>query len=356
MRYRLLGRTGLFVSELSLGVMGFGATGWWGEVGAQSLEEANTFVARALELGVNLFDTAEAYSDGESERMLGRALGSGRKDVLIATKASGRGETQSNNFGLSRLRIMRAVEESILRLNTDYIDLYQIHVPDPLTPIDETLRALEDLVRAGKVRYVGCSNQFAWQVMQALGIAAARNYSRFESVQAYYSVAGRDIERELVPLLVDQKIGLLVWSPLAGGFLTDKFATGEGPPGARRTRFDFPPLDKDRALRCISVMHDIAVAHECTVARIALAWLLHQEVVTSVIVGARTIDHLEDNLQAGNVSLVPDELARIDAASSLSQEYPGWLMQHISERGRKLTNTKPVAEAAGHIEAAPGGR
>jgi len=342
MRYRLLGRTGLFVSELSLGVMSFGAAGEWGEVCSQNEEEANRFVARALELGVNLFDTAEAYSDGESERILGRALGCRRKDVLIATKASGRAEAQSNRFGLSRLRIMQAVEGSLSRLNTDYLDLYQIHVHDPLTPIEETLRVLEDVVRMGKVRYIGCANQFAWQVMQAVGIAAARNYTRFEAVQAYYSVAGRDIERETIPLLIDQKIGLLVWSPLAGGFLTEKFATGIGPPESRRARFNFPPVDKDRALRCIFVMRDIAAAHQCTVAGIALAWLLHQDVVTSVIIGARTMEQLEENLQATGVCLSSEELARIDEASSLPREYPGWLMQHIVDRGKRLTSAKPA--------------
>jgi aryl-alcohol dehydrogenase-like predicted oxidoreductase len=259
--------------------------------------------------------------------MVGNALAGRRQKVILATKVrlgTGRGP---NDAGLSRAHILDAVEASLRRLQTDTIDLYQLHIVDALTPLEETLRAMEDLVRSGKVRYIGCCNYPAWQIMKALAIADAHGWSRYVSVQAHYSLAERGLEREIVPLLRDQGLGLLVWSPLSGGLLSGKFAReGNGPQGARRSNFDFPPVDEERAFRVIDLMRSMAASRQVSVAQIALAWLLHQDVVTSVILGARRLDQLEDNLQSPNVRLSQEELAQLDAASALPAEYPGWML------------------------------
>lgn len=332
MQYKQLGRTGLLVSELCFGTMTFAGRGFWKVVGQQPQDVANNLVSQALEAGVNFFDTANVYSEGESERMLGRALGSRRHEVVVATKVRGRMGPGANEVGLSRGHIMQAVEESLKRLDTDYIDLYQIHGYDPVTPLEETLRAMDDLVRSGKVRYIGCSNLAAWQLTKALWISGKDNLHRFETLQAYYTIAGRDLEREIVPLLQDQQLGLLVWSPLAGGLLSGKFyREGEGPADARRASFDFPPVDKERAFNVIDVMREIADAHEVSVAQIALSWLLHQEVVTSVIIGAKNAEQLTDNLHAPQVKLSDEELARLAEVSSLPPEYPGWMLARQRE-------------------------
>jgi aryl-alcohol dehydrogenase-like predicted oxidoreductase len=330
MKYRALGRTGLFVSEICLGTMTFGGRGFWQTIGQLDQAEATALVRAALEAGVNFFDTADVYSEGESERLLGRALkdvGANRADMVIATKARGRTGPGPNAVGLSRGHIMTAVKESLARLDTDYIDLYQIHGADMATPIDETLRALDDLVHGGLVRYIGCSNLMAWQIMKGLGLSAARDWSRFESVQAYYSIASRDIEREIVPVLTAEELGLMVWSPLAGGLLSGKFKReGAGPNNARRTSFDFPPVDRDRAFAIIDVMRPIAERHGVSVARVALAWLLHQKHVTSVIIGAKHVEQLQDNIAASELRLGEDELAALDKASALKPEYPRWMI------------------------------
>jgi aryl-alcohol dehydrogenase-like predicted oxidoreductase len=326
MNYRKLGQTGLLVSELCLGTQTFGGKGHWRTFGAQDQTEATRLVAQALDAGVNFFDTAEAYSDGQAETLLGTALGVRRDDVVVATKASGRFGAGLNTVGLSRKRLVSALDASLSRLGTDYVDLYQLHSPDPLTPLEETLGTLDDLVRTGKVRYVGCSNYPAWEVMKALGISERGGLTRFASVQAYYSLAGRDLERETVSLLQDQELALLVWSPLAGGFLTEKFAGGEGPPNARRSKLDFPPIDRAQTVRCLTAIREIAEEHGATVARVALAWLLHQEAVTSVLVGATSEEQLADNLKAGEVSLVRDDLERLDEVSALTPGYPGWML------------------------------
>jgi aryl-alcohol dehydrogenase-like predicted oxidoreductase len=325
MRYRLLGSTGIKVSELCLGTMTFGGGQTIGGIGQDTV---NDLVAKALEAGVNFFDTANNYSGGDAERMLGRALGSRRKDVLIATKVRLKtGKKGINDVGLSRAHILDAVEASLERLGTDYIDLYQVHITDALTPLEETLRALEDLVRWGKVRYVGCCNYPAWQIVKALAISKAHDWSRFVSLQAHYSIASRDLERELMPMVKDQKLGLFIWSPLAGGLLSGKFSRdGEGPKGSRRASFDFPPIDKERAFRVLEVMREIASKHDVSVTRIALGWLLHQDAVTSVIVGAKQLDQLEDNLRAAEVTLCEQELMRLDEVSALPKEYPGWML------------------------------
>lgn len=326
MKYKQLGRTGLLVSELCFGTMTFAGKGFWEVVGQLPQEAANNLVARVLEAGINFFDTANVYSEGESEKMLGKALGKRRKEVVVATKVRGRMGPGANEVGLSRGHIMQAVEDSLTRLGTDYIDLYQIHGFDPVTPLEETMRALDDLVRSGKVRYIGCSNLAAWQLMKSLWISDRHNLHRFETLQAYYTIAGRDLERELGPLMQDQNIGLLVWSPLAGGLLSGKFyRDGEGPANARRTTFDFPPVNKERAFNVVDVMREIAADHEVSVARIALSWLLHQPVVTSVIIGAKNEAQLTDNLAAPAVELSAAELARLDEVSALPPEYPGWM-------------------------------
>ena len=327
MNYRMLGRTGLYVSELCFGAMTFGGEGFWKVVGTQGQSEADTLVARSLDAGINFFDTADVYSNGVSEQLLGKALGARRKDIVLATKVRGRTGPGINDVGLSRGHIMDSVHNSLRRLGTDYIDLYQIHGYDSVTPLDETLRALDDLVRQGKVRYLGASNLAAWQLMKSLGISEHRGLSRFESLQAYYSIAGRDLERELVPLMKDQQLGLMVWSPLAGGFLSGKFRrNSQGPEGARRAAFDFPPVDKERAYTIIDAMDGIAQAHGVSVARVALAWLLHQPHVTTLIIGAKTTEQLDDNLAAPALKLTPEQLATLNTASTLPPEYPGWMI------------------------------
>jgi aryl-alcohol dehydrogenase-like predicted oxidoreductase len=330
MRYRALGRTGLFVSEICLGTMTFGGRGFWQAIGQLDQGAATALVKAALDAGVNFFDTADVYSEGESERLLGRALkevGANRADIVIATKVRGRTAPGPNAVGLSRGHIMTAVKESLQRLDTDYIDLYQIHGVDVATPIDETLRALDDLVRGGLVRYIGCSNLMAWQIMKALGLSAAHDRARFESVQAYYSIASRDVEREIVPLMAAEQLGLMVWSPLAGGLLSGKFKReGAQPNDARRTAFDFPPVDRDRAFAIIDVMRPIAERHRVSVARLALAWLLHQKHVTSVIIGAKHLEQLQDNIAASELRLGEDDLAALEKASALKPEYPRWMI------------------------------
>ena len=334
MRYNQLGRTGLYVSELCLGAMTFGgggaAAGPWAAIGALGQKDADKMIRTALDAGINFIDTADVYSLGQSEATVGQALKTlkvKRSDVVVATKVFGNMGPGPNDLGASRGHIMDQVDESLRRLQTDHIDLYQIHATDAVTPIEETLRALDDLVRAGKVRYVGVSNWTAWRIMKALGISERRGYARFETVQAYYTIAGRDLERELVPLMREEQMGLMVWSPLAGGLLSGKFGPGApDPEGARRVAFDFPPVNRDRAWACVAAMRKIAEARGSTVARVALAWLLSKPVVTSVIVGAKRQDQLEDNLGAVSLRLSDEEVAALDEVSKLPEEYPGWMI------------------------------
>ena len=334
MKYNQFGRTGLFVSEICLGTMTFGGNGnagMWKAIGQLGQAEVDGIVGRALAAGVNFFDTADVYSFGQSERLLGQAfknLGVVRKDVIIATKVFGEMGPGPNDRGASRGHIMDSVLGSLERLQTDHIDLYQIHGNDSVTPIEETLRALDDLTRQGLVRHVGVSNWAAWRIAKALGISEAKGYARFETLQAYYSIAGRDLERELVPMLTEEKLGLMVWSPLAGGLLSGKFGPGAtAEAGARRTNFDFPPVDQDRAWACVAAMREIAEAHGASVARVALAWLLAKPHVMSVIIGAKSAQQLDDNLAAAELVLSPGELALLDEVSALPAEYPGWMLE-----------------------------
>src|SRR5579862_4632306 len=331
MKYKQLGSTGMFVSEICLGTMTFGGAGYFKIVGDLDQKSATGIVARALEAGVNFIDTADVYSFGVSEQITGQALkdiGVKRSDVVIATKCYGRMGPGPNDIGASRGHIMDSVSRSLERLQTDHIDLYQIHATDSVTPVEETMRALDDLVRQGMVRYAGVSNWQAWKIMKAQGAAHHRGWARFETLQAYYSIAGRDLEREIVPLLDDQKMGLMVWSPLAGGLLSGKFGPGSnGPEGARRAAFDFPPVNKDRAWACIDVMREVGHAHGgASVARVALAYVLAKPFVTSVIIGAKTMEQLDDNLEAAKLTLTADELKKLDDVSALPAEYPGWML------------------------------
>jgi aryl-alcohol dehydrogenase-like predicted oxidoreductase len=337
MKYRPLGRTGQFVSEICLGTMTFsGGAGYWRAVGTVEQKGATALVARALEAGVNFIDTADVYSEGQSEVMLGQALRDlqvKREDVIVATKVCGRTGPGPNAVGLSRGHIMDQIAGSLKRLGLDHVDLYQIHGFDRVTPIEETLRALDDCVSRGLVRTIGCSNLAAWQIMKALGISERRGFARFETVQAYYTIAGRDLEREILPLVEDQGLGVMVWSPLAGGLLSGKFTReGAGPQGARRASFDFPPVDRERAYDVIDAMQPIAKAHDVSVARIALAWLLQRKSVMSVIVGAKTVEQLDDNLAAAKLVLSAEDVAALDKASAPTPEYPGWMIARQSDQ------------------------
>ena len=333
MRFKTLGSTGLVVSEICLGTMTFGGRGFWTAIGTLDQSIADGIVARAFEAGVNFVDTADVYSEGLSEEITGRAIkNSGRKrsDIVLATKVFNPTGKGPNDRGASRGHIMDGAKASLKRLDTDYIDLFQIHGLDPITPIEETLRALDDLVRQGHVRYIGLSNWSAWTLMKALGIAEKHGWTRPATLQAYYTIAGRDLEREIVPLLEAEKLGLMVWSPLAGGLLSGKYGRdGKGPEGSRRVTFDFPPVDKDRAFDCIDAMRKIADSRGVSVARVALAYVLQRPFVMSVIIGAKTIEQLDDNIAATKIQLTDDEWQQLDRVSALPPEYPGWMISRL---------------------------
>ncbi len=331
MKYKTLGDTGLLVSTLCFGTMTFhGGSGRFKVVGTVDQAGADDLIKASLDAGINFFDTADVYSEGESEKMLGQSLknlGIARKDVVLATKVFARVGSGRNDVGASRGHILDAVDASLRRLQTDHIDLYQIHGTDTITPLEETLRALDTLVTQGKVRYVGVSNWQAWKIAKALGISELKNLARIDTLQAYYSIAGRELERELVPFMEEEKVGLLVWSPLAGGLLSGKFSReNQKPEGSRRSESDLPLVDKERAWRILDVIAPIAKAHGCSAARISIAWLLAKPVVTSVIIGARRLDQLGDNLAAVEIELTEDEIKQLDAISELPPEYPGWMI------------------------------
>jgi aryl-alcohol dehydrogenase-like predicted oxidoreductase len=331
MQYTTLGNTGLLVSKLCFGTMTFGeGRGYFKAIGAVGQAGADELVKASIDGGINFFDTADNYQDGESEKILGQSLKNlniARKDVVIATKVYSRVGPGRNDIGASRGHILDGVEASLRRLQTDHIDLYQIHGNDSVTPVEETLRALDTLVQQGKVRYIGCSNWQAWKIAKALGISEFKGLTRFDTLQAYYSIAGRDIEREIVPLLESEKVGLLVWSPLAGGLLSGKFSrTNQKPVDSRRTGYDFPLVDKERTWKILDVMAPIAKAHGCSAARVSLAWLLAKPVVSSVIIGAKRLEQLQDNLAAMELTLTQHELRLLDEVSALALEYPGWVL------------------------------
>jgi len=331
MRMRTLGHSGLFVSELCLGTMTFGGSeDMWGQIGRLEQGDADALVKTALDSGINFIDTANIYAGGQSETILGQALknlGVARDDVVIATKVMGPMGDGPNARGASRGHIISQCEASLGRLGLDHIDLYQVHGFDPATPISETLEALDTLVRQGHVRYIGLSNWAAWQVVKAVGIAEARRIAPILSLQAYYTIVGRDLEREIAPMLRSEKIGLMVWSPLAGGYLSGKYDSDGAAADGRRATFDFPPVDRTRGAPLIDAMREIASANGCSVAQVALAWLLHQDIVTSVIVGAKRVDQLTDNIAATRVRLDADTLTMLDELSRLPAEYPGWMLE-----------------------------
>ena len=333
MHYKTLGDTGLLVSTICFGTMTFQGgknPGIWDKIGNVDQAGADALIKGCVEAGVNFFDTADVYSGGEAEKTLGQSLknlGIARKDVVIATKVFGRTGPGRNDIGASRGHIMDAVEASLQRLGVDHIDLYQIHGNDIVTPIEETLRALDALVQQGKVRYIGCSNWEAWKLSKAITMSELKGYAKFDTLQAYYSIAGRDLEREFVPMFQHTRTGLLVWSPLAGGLLSGKFSReNQKPEGSRRSEFDFPLVDKERTWRILDTMKPIAEAHGCSPARVALAWLLHQPVVTSVIIGAKRPEQLDDNLAAVDLKLPDEELKQLNEVSQLPPEYPGWML------------------------------
>jgi aryl-alcohol dehydrogenase-like predicted oxidoreductase len=326
MDIRLLGRTGLQVSALSFGTMTFGGRGRFGAIGSTGVEDARRQLEICLDAGVNLIDTADVYSEGLSEEILGEALGARRDRVVLATKVRGRMGEGPNDVGLSRHHIIQACEASLRRLRTDWIDLYQVHGWDSLTPLEETLGALDTLVASGKVRYIGCSNYSAWHLMKALSISERESLERFVVQQVHYSLVSRELEHELVPLSVDQGVGILVWSPLSGGFLSGKFRLGHSAPeDTRRATLGSPgSFDEAQGFRILEVVEEIARDHGASVPQVALNWLRAKPGVTSVIVGARTDEQLGDNLAAASWELSPDEVARLDEVSERPLPYPYW--------------------------------
>lgn len=331
MKYNLLGNTGLKVSELCMGTMTFGGKGRFQVIGNLAQGPVDELMKRAIDGGINFIDTANVYSEGMSEELTGqsiRNLGLHRDDLILATKVRGKMGDQPNDSGLTRKHIIQQAEASLRRLRVDYIDLYQIHSYDPLTPFEETISALDNLVKSGKVRYIGASNLAAWQLMKALDYSHYNKTSRFVSLQAYYTIAGRDLERELIPLLLDQKIGLMVWSPLAGGLLSGKYTRDkEKNVEGRRVNFDFPPVNRDRAFDIVDVLQPMARTKNSSVAGLALAWLLRQPAVTTVIIGANKMEQLEDNLKSVDLQFTPEEMEQISKVSMLPAEYPGWMLE-----------------------------
>ena len=339
MHYNRFGSTGLIVSELCLGAMTFGTNpGRFGAVAGLDQAASTALVKQALDAGINFIDTANVYTTGQSEEFTGQALrdlGIARSDMIVATKAMGAMGPGRNDAGISRHHLMDQVDASLKRLGMDHIDLYQIHGWDSQTPMDEALRALDDIVRSGRVRYVGVSNWAAWQIAKALGVSERLGLEKFASLQAYYTVAGRDLEREIVPMLRSEGVGLMVWSPLAGGFLSGKYRRGDDDRSqgeGRRAAFDFPPVNMDRGYNLIEAMRAMADSRTqdgqsgSSVAQIALAWLLYQPVVSTVIVGAKRADQLADNIAACEITLTAAELAELDKLSALPSEYPGWML------------------------------
>ena len=330
MNTRFLGNTGARVSELCFGAMTFGGRGYWKNVGQVQQTEADGLVGMALDAGINFFDTANVYSEGWSEEILGKALGTRRAGVVLATKVRGRMGPGPNDVGLSRTHILESCEASLRRLGTDWIDLYQVHSFDPHAPPEETLRALDDLVRAGKVRYIGASNYTGWQLMKALALSDAQHLERFATLQALYSLIARDLELELVPLSLDQKLGILPWSPLGAGFLTGKYRRGHPRPhGARRSdaEHQFLRFDEEKGYDIVDELERIAGAHEATIAQAALNYLLRKPGVISVIIGARSPAQLADNLKTTTWEMTVEEVARLDALSAPPRVYPYWMLE-----------------------------
>ena len=348
MKYNYFGKTGLVVSELCLGTMTFGGGDYWQVIGALQLEAATALVKGAVDAGINFIDTANIYSFGESERLLGAAikdLGLNRHDLVIDTKVRGRMGAGHNYVGLSRVNIFRSVDESLERMQMSHIDILYVHGVDPSTPLEQTMRALNDVVNTGKVRYIAVCNWPAWMVMKAQGIADKNGWHQFEGLQYFYSLAGRDIEREILPMALDQQLAIMPWSPLAGGFMSGKFTRHNEKAGdSRRNNFDFPPIDKEKAYDIIDVLAAIAESKFTSVAQVALAWVRQQRAVTSTIIGAKTVDQLNDNIESVLLHLSDDEMKQLHVVSTLKKEYPGWMVERQS--GDRVLNTahEPIAQ------------
>lgn len=346
MHYNRLGRTGLFVSELCLGTMTFGQSkGRYAAASGVGQAAVDAILRRAVDAGINFIDTADVYAEGQAEEIIGQAIrnvGIARKDLVLATKFEHPTGTGPNDAGGSRKHIVDAIEASLKRLGTDHIDLYQMHGWDPATPLEETVRALDDLVRRGLVRYVGISNWAAWQVTTALGIADRTGAARFESYQGYYSLVGRDIERDVVPMLGHHGLGLIAFSPLAGGYLTGKYR--DGADGGRRETIPFPPVDETSGARLLDAMDPIAAAHDTTLEAIALAWLLRQPTIASIITGVKSVDQLDANLKAIKVVLSDRELETLGSIAGPAPEYPGWMLAQGSAARAALLATGTLSQ------------
>jgi len=338
MKYRYLGNSGLKVSEICLGVMTFGGDSVQNELATVAQKEADILTSTAIDLGINFFDTADIYSGGVSESVLGKALGKNRKDVVVATKVRFAMSNKPNDTGLSRSHIIKSCENSLRRLGTDFIDLYQIHSYDPGTPMEETLRTLDHLVQSGKVRYIGCSNLTAWQTMKAIAISEKLNLEKFITTQLYYSIGSRDIEQELVPLCVDQQLGILCWSPLSGGFFTGKFRKNSTlPADARRSNLQssslkYWPVDEEKGFEIVEQLERIGNNYDKTITQTALNWLLRRSNVASVIIGARNIQQLTENIGATDWQLVSDDVEFLDNLSRPVVPYPLWHQKYSDER------------------------
>ncbi|MGZ3872490.1 MAG: aldo/keto reductase [Mucilaginibacter sp.] len=334
MKYNFLGNTGLLVSELCFGAMTFGGKGYWEAIGKVQQKDVNDLMRVVIDAGINFIDTANIYSFGESERLLGQSikdLGFNRHDLVIATKVRGRMGEGINNVGLSRYHIFQSVDESLQRLQLDHIDILYVHGFDPKTPVEEIMRSLNDIVLTGKVRYIAVCNWPAWLVMKGLGIAEKNGWNKFVGLQYFYSLAGRDIEREILPLAADQNLAVMPWSPLAGGFLGGKYSrNSEKAAGSRRDAFDFPPIDKNKTYDIIDVIAEIGKEHNVTIAEVALAWVRQQKGVTSTIIGAKTVDQLHANIKSIDLELSAGDLKKIDEVSALPKEYPGWMVERQS--------------------------
>jgi aryl-alcohol dehydrogenase-like predicted oxidoreductase len=347
MQYSHLGGTGLIVSKFALGSMTFGSdpTGPFASTYKVDQAAANDLVARAIDAGVNYFNSADVYAGGDSERILGKAIGTRRQQVVIATKVGNRMGPGLVEAGLSRRHILAAADASLARLGTDYIDVYLVHKVDALTPIEETLDALEDLVRSGKVRYVGFSNWPAWMAAKAVGIQRERGYEQFRGAEMYYSLVGRDLEHELAPFCMDAGVGVMVWSPLAGGFLSGKYtrAKPKGGSGDRLGGFEFLPYDKERGYALIDVLTSIGAARGATPAQVSLAWLLTRPAVASVLVGASNARQLDENLKAAQIALTVDDLAALDTATRPTAVYPNWFNERVVDGKQYKALNLPLA-------------
>jgi aryl-alcohol dehydrogenase-like predicted oxidoreductase len=345
--YRLLGNSGLKVSALSFGTATFGGASFFKAFGETQVDEAKKLVDLCIDAGVNLFDTADMYSYGQSEEILGQTLKGKRDKVLVATKMHMKMSDEVNSLGASRHHILRSVENSLKRLQTDYIDLYQLHNIDMLTDFEQTLRALDDLVRSGKVRYIGVSNYSAWHLMKALGISERKNLERFVALQAYYSLVARELENEFLPLCVSEGVGVLVWGPLSGGFLSGKFKRGQkADPNTRRGQIgDYGVIDEEKGFDVVDELEKIAKARNVSVSQVALNWILRKPAIASVILGARNEVQLKDTLKTSDWSLTPEEFARLDAVSKPVIPYPYWHQHENSHRLPPIVHQFPQAAA-----------